>query len=143
MRMQNLAGATMLVAASVIAATRAHFVSSAAPRPAAAPARRAVARWDSAVTLAAQQMIDEGRATFRFATFGDEAFWSDGLGLDKAITGAKHGGVGAGVSPKAALSLGLKVDMDALPASVVEAVKAGKVDMNDPATTLTLIKLNA
>ena len=76
-------------------------------------------------------------------TFGDEAFWSDALGLDKAIEGAKHGGVGDGVSPKTAFALGLKVDMDALPADVVAAVKAGKVDMNDPATTLTLIKLNA
>src|SRR4029079_7839279 len=77
------------------------------------------------------------------ATFGDEAFWTDGLGLDKAIKGEKLGGVGGGVSPKTALSLGLKVDMDALPASVVDAIKAGKVDMNDPATTVTLIKLKA
>ncbi|HET7188730.1 MAG TPA: hypothetical protein VFI52_11270 [Gemmatimonadaceae bacterium] len=90
-----------------------------------------------------QQMMDDGRHTFRFDTFGDEAFWSDGLGLDRAIAGEKHGGVGAGVSPKTALALGLKVDMDALPPAVVEGVKAGKVDMNDPATTLTLIKLNA
>lgn len=105
--------------------------------------RPAVAPWDVVVARAAQQMMDEGRSTFRFATFGDEAFWSDGLGLDKAINGDKHGGVGAGVSPKTALALGLKVDMDALPASVVDAIKAGKVDMNDPATTITLIKLNA
>ena len=90
-----------------------------------------------------QRMMDDGRQTFRFDTFGDEAFWSDGLGLDRAIAGEKHGGVGAGVSPKTALALGLKVDMDALPPAVVEGVKAGKVDMNDPATTLTLIKLNA
>src|SRR5262249_60075987 len=91
----------------------------------------------------AQQMIEQGRQIFRYETFGSEAFWGDALGLDKAIAGEKHGGVGAGVSPKTALSLGLKVDMDALPASVVEAVKAGKVDMDDPATTLTLIKLKS
>ncbi len=47
------------------------------------------------------------------------------------------------MSPATALKLGLKVDMDALPAALVEQVKAGKVDMNDPATTLALIKLNA
>jgi mono/diheme cytochrome c family protein len=88
-------------------------------------------------------MMEDGRNTFRYATFGDEAFWTDGLGLDKAIEGGKHGGVGAGVSPKTALALGLKVDMDALPPTVVDAIKAGKVDLDDPATTLTLIKLKA
>lgn len=103
----------------------------------------AVAPFDAVIAANMQQMMDEGRRTFRFDTFGDEAFWSDGLGLDRAIEGDKHGGVGGGVSPKTALALGLKVDMDALPAALVEAVKAGKVDMNDPATTLTLIKLNA
>jgi len=101
------------------------------------------ATFDNVIAAHMQQMMDEGRRTFRFDTFGDEAFWSDGLGLDRAIAGSKHGGVGDGVSPKAALALGLKVDMDALPPAVVEAVKAGTVDMNDPATTLTLIKLNA
>ena len=117
-------------------------VVRAAPKPAvAAPSR--LAPFDVAIADNIQQMMDEGRHTFRFDTFGDEAFWSDGLGLDRAINGAKHGGVGDGVSPKTALALGLKVDMDALPPAVVEAVKAGKVDMNDPATTVTLIKLNA
>jgi len=105
--------------------------------------RAAVSPWDVRNARAAQQMMDEGKSTFRYATFGDEAFWTDGLGLDKAINGAKLDGVGAGVSPKTALSLGLKVDMDALPASVVDAIKAGKVDMNDPATTVTLIKLKS
>src|SRR6185503_9277046 len=65
------------------------------------------------------------------------------LGLHKAIEGAKHGGVGPGVSPKTALSVGLKVDANALPKKVVAAIKAGKVDLNDPATTLALLKLNA
>ena len=111
------------------------------PAPATAPART-TAPFDAVIAENMQQMMDEGRRTFRFDTFGDEAFWSDGLGLDKAIEGDKHGGLGGGVSPKTALALGLKVDMDALPAAVVEAVQAGKVDMNDPATTLTLIKLN-
>ena len=44
-------------------------------------------------------------------TFGDEAFWGDTLKLHQAIAGAKHGGVGPGVSPKTALAVGLKVDM--------------------------------
>lgn len=91
----------------------------------------------------ARQMIVQGRDTFRFDTFGDEAFWGDTLKLHQAIEGAKVGGVGPGVSPATALSVGLKVDADALPQALVEQVKNGKVDMNDPATTLALLKLNA
>ena len=60
----------------------------------------------------AQRMIAEGQRTFRFDTFGDEAFWGGTLGLHKAIEGAALGGVGPGVSPKTALGVGLKVDVD-------------------------------
>jgi len=91
----------------------------------------------------ATKMIQEGGQTFRFDTFGDEAFWGDTLQLHKAIEGEKNGGVGSGVSPKTALSVGLKVDMDALPADLVAQVQANKVDLDDPATTLALLKLNA
>jgi hypothetical protein len=91
----------------------------------------------------AQRMIEEGRQTFRFDSFGDEAFWSDALHLDKAIAGAPNGGVGGGVSPKTALSVGLKVDAEALPKALVAKIKAGKVNLDDPATTLALLKLNA
>jgi hypothetical protein len=91
----------------------------------------------------AAQMIEEGRQIFRFDTFGDEAFWGDALKLHQAIAGAKLGGVGAGLSPKAALEVGLKVDMDALPPDLVQQVKDKKVDLDDPATTVALLKLNA
>src|SRR5262245_55700646 len=63
----------------------------------------------------AQRMIEEGRQIFRYDTLGSEAFWGDALQLHKAIAGAKNGGVGNGVSPKTALSVGLKVDADVLP----------------------------
>lgn len=129
------------LAAGVLAA-RSVGGADASSKPAVAPTSN-LAPFDVAIAANMQRMMDEGRQTFRFDTFGDEAFWSNGLGLDRAIAGDKHGGVGAGVSPKTALALGLEVDMDALPAAVVAAVKAGTVDMNDPATTLTLIKLNA
>ncbi|HKW75871.1 MAG TPA: hypothetical protein VJN64_10125, partial [Terriglobales bacterium] len=72
-----------------------------------------------------------------------EDFWGGALGLHKAIEGAKFGGVGPGVSPATALAVGLKVDQDALPLAVVQAIQAGQVDLNDPAVTLTLLKLNA
>ena len=98
---------------------------------------------DRAISRNADGMIEEGRRTFRFDTFGDEAFWSGALKLDRAIAGAAQGGVGSGLSPKAALSVGLKVDATALPAELVGQIKAGKVNMDDPATTLALLKLNA
>src|SRR4051794_40785532 len=71
----------------------------AAPAPKGTPISK-LAPFDVTIAQNTQQMIDEGRQTFRFETFGDEAFWSDGLGLDRAIAGAKNGGVGDGVSPK-------------------------------------------
>jgi hypothetical protein len=85
----------------------------------------------------------QGRQTFRFDTFGDEAFWGDVLHLNQAIAGAANGGVGPGVSPKTALAVGLKVDVDALPAAVQTAIAKGQVNLDDPAVTLTLLKLNA
>jgi hypothetical protein len=84
-----------------------------------------------------------GKNTFRFDTFGDEAFWGGTLKLHEAIEGTAHGGVGDGVSPKTALAVGLKVDAEALPRDVVRGVKSGKVNLDDPATTLALLKLNA
>ena len=99
------------------------------------------AKADSA--KAGADLIAEGKQTFRYDTFGDEAFWGDALQLHQAIQGKTHGGVGGGVTPKTALSVGLKVDMDALPAALIADIKAGKVNMEDVATTLALLKLNA
>jgi hypothetical protein len=98
---------------------------------------------DTAVSENARQMLDEGRRVFRYETFGDEVYWGDTLKLHRAIAGAKLGGVGPGVSPKTALSVGLKVDVDAVPAAVAAALKAGQVDLDDPASTLVLLKANA
>jgi len=82
----------------------------------------------------ATRMIEEGRQTFRYDTFGSEAFWSNALQLHKAI---------ATVSPKTALAVGLKVDAEKLPADLVQKVKAGKVNFDDPAVTLALLELDA
>ena len=91
----------------------------------------------------ATQKVLMGEQVFRFDTFGDEAFWGDTLKLHQAIEGAKLGGVGPGVSPKIALAVGLKVDVDALPRNLVEQIERGRVNLNDPAVTLLLLKLNA
>jgi hypothetical protein len=113
--------------------------SAGAPRAEAAPTEKGS---DPALASIARR-LEEGKKTFRFDTFGDEAFWGDTLRLHEGIAGAANGGVGPGVSPRTALSVGLKVDQDALPRDVVQALKAGKVDLDDPATTLALLEANA
>jgi hypothetical protein len=97
---------------------------------------------DPIVNNAAQTLI-QGRKIFRFDTFGDEQFWSEALQLHQAIEGQRFGGVGAGLTPLQALGLGLKVDLDALPRKTVRNLKGGKVDLNDPAVTLSLIQQDA
>src|SRR5437870_8543605 len=99
--------------------------------------------FDTTITRHAQQMIESGRHVFRYDTFGSEAFWGDALQVHRAIAGEKNGGVGGGVSPKTALSVGLKVDADVLPAALKQQIKDGKVDLDDPATTLALLKLDS
>jgi len=98
---------------------------------------------DFSTEVHAVRQVREGRDTFRYATFGDEAFWGDGIGLHLALAGAANGGVGPGVSPATALAVGLKVDVDALPRSLQRAIARGKVDLQNPATTLELLKLDA
>ena len=85
-------------------------------------------------------LIEEGRQTFRFETFGDEAFWGDTLRLHEAIAGVAQGGVGPGLSPTQALALGLKVDSEALDAGLRDAITQGQVDLEDPATTIELLR---
>ena len=109
----------------------------------AARAKKQPADFDGTIRSHSSRMLEEGRKTFRYDTFGSEAFWGDTLQLHKAIAGEKNGGVGGGVSPKTALSVGLKVDSDALPAALRQQIKAGKVNLDDPATTLALLKLNS
>src|SRR5262245_26507364 len=108
-----------------------------------ADATQAQSSNDQLISNYAQEMLTQGKEIFRFDTFGDEAFWGDALRLHQAIAGEKQGGVGPGVSPKTALAVGLKVDLDALPSGLVDQLKAGKVNLDDPATTLALLKLNS
>ena len=81
------------------------------------------------------ETIASGREIFRYDTFGDEKFWTDTLRMHEVIEAA--------VTPAVALSVGLKVDADAIPANVQAAIAAGQVDLNSTATTLALIKMNA
>jgi hypothetical protein len=90
-----------------------------------------------------RKLIAEGKQIFRFDTFGDEDFWGGQLRLHEAIEGEQFSGVGPGVSPKTALEVGLKVDVEALPKPLQNQLKKGQVDLEDPAVTLALLKLNA
>ncbi|HSA54210.1 MAG TPA: c-type cytochrome [Gemmatimonadaceae bacterium] len=88
-----------------------------------------------AIDEGSPELIAEGRRTFRFETFGNERFWTD--------TARLHEVVQRSVSPAIALKVGLKVDADAIPTDVARAIKAGEVDLDSPATTVTLLKLDA
>ena len=99
--------------------------------------------FDQTIEANAQQLVQQGQQIFRFDTFGDEDFWSGQLHLHEAVAGVENGGTGPGLSPAAALSVGLKVDFDALPHALRKLLKRGQVDLNDPATTLALLKLDA
>src|SRR5215510_4867664 len=109
----------------------------------ASPAGLSGKQYDQDAGKNSSRLFTEGRQIFRYDTFGSEDFWGGQLKLHNAIQGQKLGGVGDGVSPKKALELGLKVDMDAVPPDVAAAIKAGQVNLDDPANTLLLLKANA
>jgi len=75
-----------------------------------------------------------GRDLFRFDTLGDEQLWTSVLRMHEVIPA---------IDPVTALQVGLKVDAEALPGDTIDAIRAGDVDLTDPAVTLTLLELNA
>ncbi len=83
-----------------------------------------------ALPFAATAQVSEGQKIFRYDTFGDEQLWTDKLGLHKVVQEK--------VDPTTALTVGLKVDSEALPPGTLE-----KADLKDPKTTVALLKLNA
>lgn len=87
------------------------------------------------VPISTDELIERGQQIFRYETFGDEVFWTDELKMNEVIASA--------VSPSVAASVGIKVDVDALPAEVVAGISDGSTDLNSPQTTLALLKLNA
>ena len=80
-------------------------------------------------------LVAQGKQIFRFDTFGDETKWTDTLRMHEVIAAA--------VDPTTALSVGLKVDAEALPAAVVQGIQNGSISLTSPATTIALLKLNA
>lgn len=98
---------------------------------------------DEKIERYSKEMIDEGRRIFRYETFGSEHFWGGRLHLHKAVAGAKHGGVGPGLTPNMALKLGLKVDTQYLPSILMESIRNTAISLDNPETTLALLKANA
>ena len=98
--------------------------------------------FDNATKANADRLFEQGQEIFRFDTFGSEAFWSQ-TRLHQAIAGSRNGGVGAGVSPKQALALGLKVDVFRVPPGIASLVATGKANMDDPGVTVALLRANA
>ena len=90
---------------------------------------------DETPTQASPELIANGKQIFRFDTFGDEKFWTDTLHMSQVIQSADD--------PVTELSVGLKVDADALPPEVLQAIESGAVDLHSPATTVALLKLDA
>jgi mono/diheme cytochrome c family protein len=80
-------------------------------------------------------LVAQGKDIFRSDTFGDETFWTGTLHMNEVIQAA--------VDPMTALSVGLKVDAEALPAAVVAGIQDGSISLTSPATTVALLKLNA
>lgn len=100
-------------------------------------------QYDGQIEANSERMMEQGKRIFRTDTFGSEDFWGGQLGLHRAILGSRQGGVGPGVSPNAALRLGLKVDSAAIPGELATQIRAGAVNLDDPATTVALLRLNA
>jgi hypothetical protein len=91
----------------------------------------------------AKKMLADGRQIFRYDTFGSEAFWGDTLQLHKAILREKKGGIGKGLTARQALQVGLKVDSGKIPKLLGEVLKEGSVKLDDPDTTLELLRADA
>jgi hypothetical protein len=109
-----------------------------------APQNPAVEQKDDVDTEAyATRLLREGREVFRYDTFGSEEFFGGQLRLHEVIADQEHGGSGAGITPKQALELGLKVDVGKLPGILAQAIRGGSVSLEEPKTTIELLKADA
>lgn len=115
-----------------------------AERTAGAP-KAPFGNFDDQIQGHARRMMEDGQRVFRHETFGSEDFWGGQLGLHRTIGGEKHAvdGVGKGLTPKEALALGLKVDLESVPRTVGQVLQTGHVNLDDPGTTITLLKADA
>ena len=99
--------------------------------------------FDDKISANSKDLFERGRTTFRWDTFGSEAFWGGKLQLHRALLGQKLGGVGAGLTPNQALKAGLKADVARVPKLLVEVMREGSVTFDSPETTLELLRADA
>ena len=92
----------------------------------------------------APSLFEQGKAIFRFDTFGDEDYWGGKLQLHKAIEGAALRRRRPRCQPEDGPYRRRPEGRRRCPPerSSVQ-LKRGKVDLDSPATTLALLKLNA
>lgn len=136
----KLIGTLLAVAVLVVACLPA---MRGVPENPAVEAERTRAGHDARIDAHAAEMLRDGREIFRYDSFGSEDFWGGQLRLHEAILGAEQGGVGPGLSPKQALQLGLKVDAGQLPEILARAIDEGSVDLDDPETTVALLRADS
>jgi cytochrome c553 len=131
-----------LLVPSVLIASCAPLPRDVKTDPAVEP-EKTRADFDNRVAQYSNKMLEEGRETFRYDTFGSEDFWGGKLRLHQAILGSKKGGVGPGLTPRQALQAGLKVDVGKVPRLLVEVMREGAVSLDNPETTLELLRADA
>ncbi len=120
-----------------------HFPKSVETNPAVTTQRMLQPSFQGKIRWNSRFLLSSGQRIFRFDTFGSERFWGDQLRLHEAILGERLGGVGPGLTPKQALELGLKVDAGLLPRILFEALRGGSVSLEDPKTTVELLRANS
>jgi hypothetical protein len=138
----RLSLAFLLVLTCSVTATCARLTKD-VPTDPAVKAQQGRPSFDEEADAYMKRLYEQGQMIFRNDTFGSEAFWGDQLQLHRAILGESQGGVGPGISPRAALKLGLKVDQGEMPEAAVAMVKKAALDLDKPETTLALLKANA
>jgi mono/diheme cytochrome c family protein len=130
----------LLIAVSVSCATRPKGVQT---DPAVAAEWFPHRSFDGQIEGNAGDLLKRGWETFRYDTFGSEAFWGDKLQLHRAILREAKGGIGAGLTARQALQAGLKVDSDRVPKLLMEVLKEGSVSLDNADTTLELLRAGA
>ena len=133
----------VLLLASVIASACTTKPTGVETDPAVRAQQAPAKSFDDRIEEYAKESLKEGRRVFRYDTFGSEEFWGGRLRLHQAIVGDKLGGVGAGVTARQALQLGLKVDIGALPKILVEVLRTRSVDLDKVETTVELLRANS
>ena len=115
----------------ILVAVLSALIACHSPAPAETPQNRAVKQapeesYQHAIDDNAKKMLEEGRDIFRDDTFGSEHFWGDKLHLHEVVAGEKHGGTGQGLTPRTALTLGLRVDFGRIPSALGDVIRAGR-----------------